>query len=83
MSETKNLNEILRVSQINHKFLVSNLNSNKGGKLVGKWVAVAKKRIFSDTSSKAALKKAKEIEPKREKILLVKVPNKNIHSLRF
>jgi len=79
----KNRNEIIRISQVNHKTLVSNLNSNKGRGLAGKWVAVAKKRMFSDENSKIALKKAKKVEPLREKILLVKVPDKNLLSLRF
>ncbi len=79
----KRITEVLRISQINHNYLVKCLNSKTGKKLSGKWVAVTKKRIFSDKNSKTALKKAKKIEPSREKILLVKVPNKNMLSLRF
>jgi len=78
-----NLKEILRISQVNHSTLVKRLNSNKGKTLAGKWVAVAKNKLFTDSNSRKVLNKAKNLEPSREKILLVKVPNKNMLSVRF
>jgi len=79
----KQIQEIVKLSQINHNTLIKTLNSKKGENLAGKWVAVTKRKLFSDMNFKKALKKAKNIESQREKILLVKVPNKNTHSLRF
>ena len=78
-----NVNELVRICQVNHNTLVNRLNSKQGAKLVDKWVAVTKKKIFVDSNSKKALAKARKIEPDRKKVLLTKVSSKDSSSIRF
>lgn len=77
------INEILSASNENHEILMDRLNKKNSIYLLGKWVAVAKNKIFSDITSERVLKKANKVESNEDKILLVKIPLNNANSVRF
>ena len=81
--ESKQMNDVLKVAQLNHQFLVKQLSSKKGSDYSGKWVAVAKRKIVAENSRNRALSKIKEIETERNKILLVQIPKYKNLSLSF
>jgi hypothetical protein len=84
MTNTKlNIEKILEINENNHNFLIKNLKSNKGDRLVGKWVAVAKNKIFSSSNYEDVIEKIKKIETNREKILILKVPKNNTFNISF
>ena len=78
-----NMERVLETSRINHDFLIKKLNSNEGYDLLGLWIAVTRNKIFTSKSYDDVMNKALKIEPKKEMILFVNIPNKNMGSLRF
>lgn len=81
--EVKKMNDMLKTAQINHQFLIKKLASKEGKDYPGRWVAVAKNRIISDTSRNKVITKIKKIQSERGKALIVQVPKYKHLSLSF